>query len=753
MENEFLRNSWNIRLSKDDFLLQAKEKFDDKSIKILISLLENICAFDDSSPLFIEYFGSIVNEYFVFSLGNVDFFNENQINSYFRLFINYNCELFGKCKIGQKEDAHAALNAFRICLIQNQKLITPLLTKLFQQPNFLVLLASSRSLDTDYFTFVRKLYKEISPFEKYPIAYPLLNESFRRAFVDDKGPAVQISIMDMNECLSFLSVFLHIFLLYDFFPKILDRKAHITIFSILLDQYYQNAHILHGNAIHKVLNLICEPVNGQITKSNLQEIINNEYYRDNQMGVPFSTDVDQLYTYLFVPNENFDSDHFTSNFLTTPALCLHFSDMLIEKIPNGSIEFYHDITENLDTYICLYSERKGVVVLKALISHLQTIRDSVYYDAVFTYFCSFFTFYYNMFENEEIIDFMERQTSEVRDMMKLIVCLEIEQKRKSFPMPIFTKANGLPVPRIDTSTPFEKCIKFASLVGQMCGDEVLEYINKEPYLFIIALSEGLRNRRKDFNILTKHKFSEVYSFHNRLSQMLLVTNRPENPQWNYFTEDIFVGYDFMRAFPPKSVEDIEEYLLRDVYYFFKVSNLSAQEIIKICIHWNFYFRHFGTKEVMDKMFSYLWKKETDSLINQFVYYLCISGVVMTIASRKSGFGVEFLQSIIMLFKENRQINQEMATRLFSFVFLSLNDEDSNMIMKNVSELKDKMLNEGEDTEGCQYARFISTFFRFMMFLPKMFNNMKEDIFKVFMKIGDSQSLIDYFVLVCKNLEI
>ncbi|OHS99283.1 hypothetical protein TRFO_34318 [Tritrichomonas foetus] len=750
MENAFLRDSWNRRLPKQDFLILVKEKFDQSSISNLISILEDICSISNPSPLFIEYFGILVENFLILSLASIDFFYDTQISAYFNLISLYNETLFNNCNIGSKDDAHSALNALRVCLAQSPKQIIPqILMKLIRSSNYLILIASSRLLDRDYWKVVKKIYNDVQPFANYPISYPLLYQSFTHAFIDDFSSHHNFLRAEVDN-LTFITNFLHILVINDFFAETFSRHFLIQLLMLFMNTYYRNGEILHGYAIHKLIHKICNKYEN-IEKDDLKLIVEDiEFTQNSHLMLPFYDDLDKLYNYLFVPRVFFDEEDFLSNFHFSPALCSKLTSMVIERIPTGSHQFFNSLLSDLNVFCCIFADKKVNILLTTLIAHIQTIRSAKYFEIVFNFFCSAFIFCWNLFDFDEIQAFLREQSSDVQILLKTIACLEVEKKGATLPIPIFTRPSGLPLPKIDTTTPFEKCIKFISSVDSMNGEEVYERIQKEPYLIMIALSEGIRHHRKDFIVLTKIKLPEIHPIIHRFRQMLAVILH-DTPKWQNFVENLYASFDVMKVYPPSSVSEIEYYLLKDMYFCFRFAHAPTMEVFIISVRWSFWFQIFGVKNMIASIFKLLSKGEFSSPMSQPFLYFCISGICLTVATRRKGINIQIIFALLDLFEEDFEFNEDLIIKFFFIIFISLSEEEKQSLFIHINKLWEAAAKE-ETNKKRRLFNAISAFFKFVMYTPSMLKYLKDDMYTNFMMTGDCKALIDYFILLGNQKE-
>ena len=743
MENFFLRDSWNKKLTKTEFIESVKEKFNEENIKKLISILQEICSLPNPPPKLIDYFGVLVENYLVFSLAAVDFNNENAVSSYFNLMKCYNKSLFEHCNIGMKEDARASLNALRICLTQNKAIMTSsVLLKLINSTNFLILLASSRLLDRCYYKDVKKLYLDVLPFEGSPIVYPLSCNNFIHAFIEEESQPYKYIFAD-QDFIHYFTKFLHVFLIYDFFPSTMTKKQLIQIFGLYLNAYYTSSIIIYGLAIHKILQMICNH-SDHITKEDIKEIIEDPVFKGHLIMIPFHNNIDKMYEYLFVPSGDFDEEYFLNNFHKTPAYCFKISDMILERIPTGSIGFYNSLASDINVFICLYSQKQIFPLFSSVITLLKSISNPDYFEAVFSFFCTFFIICYNLTNNNDLLDFINMQPSNVQSLIKLIICMDMGKKGPTLPIPIFKKPTGLPMPKIDTLKPFEKCLKFIEIVGNISAQEVLEKVTSFPYLTILAFCEGIIHERKDFIIFLKSNVPDNAILNYRYKQLLNVI-LPEELKWQNFAGDIYSGVELMKVCPPKSINDIEHYLLKDLYFCFRFDHLTVQDIFIISSRWGYWFQLFGAKNMIILLFTILSKNEFSSKVSQSFLHTCITGICLTISIKNPGLNSQILLSIIELYNSDIEFNEKYISYFFISIFFSLTKDEMDNFVAYVYEIK-KNIPNSETKKLKRFLFYMTSCFKNMMYTPSLIHYLKDDIYNIFLSAGDINAVIDYFII-------
>lgn len=753
MENEFLRDSWNKRISKDQFFKEVSENYSCDNILKLIRILEGFCADENTSPYFYEYFGSLVEHYLSMSLADINFDNQKQIKSYYNLFRNYGKSLFNSCTLGNKEDARAALNAVRVALVHPyygeiqshsnpislKQQIAKTLDILIPSHNFLLLLSTSRLLDSEYHAFVRNLYLEINPFEHSNDDSGLLLSSFNHAFVDTKA---SMPIFHHKVDIPYVGV-----LFIEQIENLYDVSVLVHFFCNYLKKYYEVPNIVLGYGAMKTIQVIFKVIDQEhkneivSNKDKLKIIIQNECY--NSMALPFSNDIDKLYDYLFSKPIGFDSakvfdeSHFIANFLTTPSLCVDFSDMIISRIQTGTVDFFNDLSSNFDYYFCIYAQHKSVALLSEFIKILPMILNKDVFASAFYFFSSFFMCNCSLFNRNEMDEFVQAQDSDFKTLLSFLL-LEYDASPSDDPKADLEKSPGLPLPLIDSSTPLQKCINFISIVSQMDAYDILVQVQDNPFLMLLALIDGIKQSRKDLIILTKMKTTSMI-LHVALIHYLNVISHPPNDFPCDF-QFLYVNYSIFKTYPIPTIQEIESSILKDLYFYFKYTPASVLESCLSTAKLNYWFDVYGIKTIIECFFKVVSTDQFAPYKKQLFVAIYLSMLCMSLISWKQGLAMGILLSMFEIDVKYFEQNYILIGQFFFHIFQCLNIDEMRLILDKVYERIDQ-----DQPQDKMMLATMTFFFRCMTYSPKLLKMLRKDIYQAFLKFNNYKGFMDYFI--------
>ena len=183
---DFIRESWNNRVTPQDFILEVQQHPKDYILSVIIGLID-LCGHQyEPNPLFLQYLIQLFDS--IPQISMTSFFDPSKVNLYglIRLILNCGDELFNNLEIGTDFSARCAINALKICLEHPDKEISlEAISKLSESPTFSVLISSARLFFNEDVISLRNIFTQVVPQSDLPPSIPFPITLLRRAMLED----------------------------------------------------------------------------------------------------------------------------------------------------------------------------------------------------------------------------------------------------------------------------------------------------------------------------------------------------------------------------------------------------------------------------------------------------------------------------------------------------------------------------------------------------------------------------------------
>ena len=760
---DYIRNSWNRNLSKEDFISGISDS--SELVNIAHCLLEICGENDQPSKLFLDYLNALFDntttcrEVFL----HIDKHNSNGI---LLLIIEKGNELFQDFEISNLISAECAKNALFTCINPKDELLAKnAIQRLSESPVFCILIASARVYFPDEIHEIGISVKNLIPdnpsipdtlpFPMTLLKHALLSEPKVSSFLFQRHElgVIIISNLIINSSVpssfSFLDIhtfchlYLHCVTTYLSNPSLqlsyLVTNLLVRIFNKISNNSEDLSQDLYSeNDLQSLLEII------QTMKT--VDPISEQEDRENCDFLNKSTNYNMLLSQLISTSSLSMSGSIINDSIRFPSLSSTLVDRLLQKIQSSNIsdvELAKQLSEhNQDLLMLLLMQHKFLNFLQVLFNVAINIQST----SSLSEFTSYWYFALSLLRaawglgwdslRKEINSFIDDQfENNLQLFLKQFLDPKVPQ---SFSPPFHQK------------TYFNEVIE---MLSQLNGNEQYPINDqKKPLHYLSIILTGLRseNPRSFIDMLIDEHLPDIPVIQIMFTQLLI---RVSPAARSYLTACSKPDYEaILTASQPESIDLLSPILLSQFDTISRTNQLTNQDALNIITTWNAWTHQFTfpifCRELINKL---IWKTShafvPDDASNLFQFVASILAIQINGNSEYIDQALNTAYEIVINGVDSTATCSYLA--LFSLVIICTCDgnweERFNLLLQRCCDL---LLNEHSNPSiSKEEIDFFSlTVIRTALSTPKLQSIMPESIIDALLAAGDTRTTIDYLIV-------
>lgn len=768
---DFIRESWNNRVSPEDFQLEVQQQQKDFILSVVIGLVDLCGNQYEPNPLFMQYLVQLFNSNLQLSMSV--FFDPSKVNLFglIRLIIHCGDVLFNNLEIGTDFSARCAMNALKICLEhQNKELSYEAVTKLSESPTFSVLISSARLFFRDEIISLRELFTQIIPQSDLPPSIPFPITLLRRAMLEDNlTSSILFTVHDIATAVitnidlwhfipcsksfitpsSFYHLYLHVVSGFIANPTLQLAYMTTNLLVRILRHMNDDSEISTEEKEEEtsrywrilVSSLFSDLRSNLISQKNSGKFELKHRERENCDFLGQLDDLVQIEKLLTDLPSQVDEDQIINIVYQYPAssstLVEHMLKNMNMKRPEIAVSYANQILPIHSDFEWLLLRQGNFIEFISqalnLASSIPNSFDPKAFEKLWLLPLTLIRFMWGTSSNSvraQIIKFVESQPSGIRQFLKHLIQYHHDKD---------------PILLNDYTTPFNECITI--LKDLLNGEKLVTSIdlNEKSYLWVSVLLWANEKVPDNYEVLTETPHPNEHLVNFLFSTSMLAIVKPVRRWMSAAEEPDLVN---MLVFRPESIFDINTLIVDQLGLFCRVTPMTAEQLTKIVAAWRAWVEIFGIKDFTKTLLSQLVWKTMHSLIPEDAdnLYKSIAYVLAVLISENSD-DVNKVLEVIASFVEYEIETMTSAIGLADFTFIIVCtkkhkwEESFDWLLKYCFKILD-------DDPALQNTKtsFALSVLKTSLYTQRLQEKVTEEAFDILYKIKDWQTMIDFFIV-------
>ncbi|OHT06143.1 hypothetical protein TRFO_25932 [Tritrichomonas foetus] len=762
---EFIRESWNNRVTPQDFLKDVQQHPKDFIMSVVIGLLDLCGKQYEPNPLFLQY---LIHLFFAApQLCMNTFLDLTKVNSFglVRLIINCGDTLFNNLEIGTDFSARCAFNALKICLQHPiSDVAISAISKLSESPTFSVLIASARLYFSSEVISLRAHFNQVVPQSDLPPSIPFPMTLLRRAMLESNlSSSILFTVHDIaTAVISNIDIWTFVPCSKSFIPP--DTFYHLYL------------HVVSGFIANPTLQLAYMTTN--LLVRVLKHMNDSEIQNEDKSNTRYSrTDVSALFSDLRtnsntkhemnhheIENCDFlgqsddlaqieklftdfpstvDEDHIIDIVYQYPALSSslveHIMKNMTAKRPEYAVSYSKQILPiHSDFEWLLLQQGNFIEFINHSLTLATTITEPNQFESIWLLPLTLLRFTWGTTSNSmraKITEFIDSQPSGVNFFLRHLLQYQIDTN------PIESLGDKLN----DKSTPFNESV---TVLKELLNNEInvsdLDLSHK-PYLVPSVLVWANEKAPDNYDCLTSIPNQNSHLINFLFFSAMLSIVKPVR-RWMCAAEE--PDMINMLLFKPDNIIEINSLIVDQLGAFCRVTPMTTEQLIRIVASWRAWVEIFGIEKFTKTLLNQLVWKTMHSLVPEDAdnLYKSVAYVLAILLSENTDYVDNVLQVISeIVVNEIETMTSAIGLADFALIIICTRKEKWETSFDWLLKYCFTMLEEDPTLQNTKTS-FALSVLKTSLYTPRLQEKVTDEAFEILYKIRDWQTMIDFFIV-------